>query len=292
MKNLPLDVLLLISYQILIANPLTAKELLPSNVSCWKSCGLISEQKDIIFTVLPEPQHISSVFQTMLASPLPASRNEGARLFIDCSTIDPVTSREVAASVRQSAPIGASCFVDAPMSGGVVGARAGTLTFMVGCDDPVFPWVENALKLMGEKIWYLGPQGAGVSAKLANNYALAINNIAAAEAMNLGLKWGLDPKSLANLINSSTGRSWPSEVNNPVPGVVPTAPASRDYQGGFGVSLMRKDLRLAMAAAEAAGAQLKLAPTATNVYEQVERSNAGKDFSSVYQWLSRQKDAK
>lgn len=171
------------------------------------------------------------------------------------------------------------------MSGGVVGARAGSLTFMVGCEAEMVSKVEQVLLLMGQKVWHLGAQGAGLSGKLANNYALAINNIGAAEAMNLGLKWGLNPHALGKLINSSTGRSWPSEVNNPVPGVVETAPASRDYEGGFGVSLMKKDLKLAVRAGQEAGAQLELATKAIEVYEMVEQKHKGKDFSVVYRWL-------
>jgi 3-hydroxyisobutyrate dehydrogenase len=140
---------------------------------------------------------------------------------------------------------------------------------------------------MGKRVLHCGAQGAGLSAKLANNYLLAIENIATAEAMNLGVKWGLDPKVLANVINVSTGKCWPSEVNNPVPGVVETAPASRDYAGGFGIGLMRKDLRLAMLAAKEAGAELPLAEKASEVYETAEGDERckGKDFSVVYQWL-------
>ena len=171
------------------------------------------------------------------------------------------------------------------MSGGVVGARAGSLTFMVGASPDLFPKIEPILLLMGKKAWHLGDQGAGLSGKLANNYALAINNIAAAEAMNLGIRWGLDPKVLANLINSATGKSWPSESNNPVPGVIPTSPSSKDYEGGFGVSLMKKDLRLAITAAEEAGARLELAQHAKQVYDEAEKAYKGKDFSVVYRWL-------
>jgi 3-hydroxyisobutyrate/3-hydroxypropionate dehydrogenase len=187
--------------------------------------------------------------------------------------------------VKSSSSEGNATFVDAPMSGGVVGARAGALTFMLGCEPEIVPQVETILLLMGKKVWHLGPQGSGLSGKLANNYALAINNIGAAEAMNLGLKWGLDPKALGNLINSSTGRSWPSEINNPVPGVVETAPASRDYEGGFGVSLMKKDLKLAIRAAQEADARLELATKALEVYEKAEKDHKGKDFSVVYRWL-------
>jgi 3-hydroxyisobutyrate/3-hydroxypropionate dehydrogenase len=166
-----------------------------------------------------------------------------------------------------------------------VGARAGSLTFMVGAEQEMLEKVEAILMRMGKKVWHMGPQGTGLSGKLANNYALAINNIAAAEAMNLGIRWGIEPKALANLLNSATGKSWPSEINNPVPGVVETAPASRNYEGGFGVSLMKKDLRLAIAAANEAGAKLVLADKAQEVYEETMKAHHGKDFSVVYRWL-------
>ena len=209
------------------------------------------------------------------------------RVFIDCSTIDPTSSREVAAAVSSALPDGRGKFVDAPMSGGVVGATAGTLTFMLGAPQCLLGRVEPVLLRMGKRVLHCGPQGAGLSAKLANNYLLAIENIATAEAMNLGVKWGLDPKVLASVINVSTGKCWPSEVNNPVPGVVETAPATRDYQGGFGIGLMRKDLRLAILAAKEAGAELPLADKASEVYESAEAEERckGRDFSVVYRWL-------
>lgn len=174
------------------------------------------------------------------------------------------------------------------MSGGVVGATAGTLTFMLGCPDNLVSRAEPILLRMGKRVLHCGAQGTGLSAKLANNYLLAIENIATAEAMNLGVRWGLDPKVLANVINVSTGKCWPSEVNNPVPGVVETAPASRDYAGGFGIGLMRKDLKLAMLAAKEADAKLTLADKASEVYEQAEGEERckGRDFSVVYRWLS------
>ena len=176
-------------------------------------------------------------------------------------------------------------FVDAPMSGGVVGARAGTLTFMVGAEKEDIPKIQEILLLMGKKVWHMGPQGTGLSGKLANNYALAINNIACAEAMNLGMRWGIDRKALADLLNSATGKSWPSEINNPAPGVLEASPSSKGYEGGFGVSLMNKDLRLAMTAAQEAGAKLALAEKAKEVYDQTEKEHKGKDFSVVYRWL-------
>ncbi|PWY89838.1 hypothetical protein BO70DRAFT_285107 [Aspergillus heteromorphus CBS 117.55] len=244
----------------------------------------LAERSTVIITSLPGPQHAKDVYHSMLRQgELPALEQE--RLFIDTSTIDPASSKEIANAIHTT---GQGRFVDAPVSGGVVGARAGTLSFMFGASSQtgqLLDRVRSVLAHMGKKSWHMGAPGAGVSGKLANNYILAINNIATAEAMNLGIRWGLDPKALAELVNSSTGRCWPMEVNNPVPGVVETAPASRGYEGGFGVSLMNKDLRLAITAAEESQTHLALADKARGVYNAVEEEHRGKDFSVVYKWL-------
>jgi 3-hydroxyisobutyrate dehydrogenase len=235
--------------------------------------------------VLPEPSHVKNVFGQILQPPLSTSVVANPdRLFIDCSTIDPASSREVANAVHTTQQ---GKFVDAPMSGGVVGATAGTLTFMLGSPESLVSRVEPILLMMGKKVLHCGAQGAGLSGKLANNYLLAINNIATAEAMNLGIKWGLDAKTLGNLINISTGRCWPSEVNNPVKGVVQGSPASRDYSGGFGISLMKKDLTLAIKAAAEAGARLELGDKAKEVYDAAEQQEncKGRDFSVVYRYI-------
>lgn len=214
------------------------------------------------------------------------SNSEQPRLFLDCSTIDPITSRAVASDV-DSKLSGGAAFVDAPMSGGVVGARAAKLTFMLGSASGHVSRATSTLSLMGARVVHLGPQGAGLSGKLANNYLLALNNIATAEAMSMGIQWGLDPKTLAGMINSATGRCWPSEVNNPVPGVVEGAPAGRGYEGGFGISLMRKDLGLALDSAKECGVKFGLGEHAMNMYREAEKDDRcrGKDFSSVYRWL-------
>jgi 3-hydroxyisobutyrate dehydrogenase len=235
--------------------------------------------------VLPEPSHVKNVFGQILQPPLSTSVVANPdRLFIDCSTIDPASSREVANAVHTTQQ---GKFVDAPMSGGVVGATAGTLTFMLGSPESLVLRVEPILLMMGKKVLHCGAQGAGLSGKLANNYLLAINNIATAEAMNLGIKWGLDAKTLGNLINISTGKCWPSEVNNPVKGVVQGSPASRDYSGGFGISLMKKDLSLAIKAAAEAGARLELGDRAKEVYDAAEQQEncKGRDFSVVYRYI-------
>ncbi|TLS27738.1 hypothetical protein PpBr36_01202 [Pyricularia pennisetigena] len=238
---------------------------------------------DTVITVLPEPIHVKTVYKSIIASQSQDDRQKPC-LFIDCSTIDPSSSREVAKAVAAAG----STFADAPMSGGVVGATAGTLTFMLGCERPeLVGRIEPVLLKMGRRVLHCGAQGTGLSAKLANNYLLAISNVATAEAMNLGIRWGLDPKVLAGVINASTGRCWPSETNNPVPGVVDGAPAGRDYAGGFGIALMRKDLGLAITAAQEAGARLELAGRAKEVYDAADREERckGRDFSVVYRHI-------
>jgi 3-hydroxyisobutyrate dehydrogenase len=246
---------------------------------------LISSQETII-TCLPQPQHVHSVYTSMLqpATLIGNSSINTPRLFIDCSTIDPMTSSTVA-SLAHSTSQGQ--FIDAPMSGGVVGARAGTLTFMIGAPESLVLRATEILSMMGKRVLHLGPPTSGLKGKLANNYLLALNNIATAEAMSMGVKWGLDPKALAGMINTATGRCWPSEVNNPVPGVVEGAPAGRDYQGGFGISLMRKDLGLALKAVEEHNVKIALGNKAMEAYEEAEKDEAckGRDFSVIYRWL-------
>ncbi|CAG8949208.1 hypothetical protein HYFRA_00004831 [Hymenoscyphus fraxineus] len=254
-------------------------------VEIASSVRMAAEDSETTITVLPEPSHVKNVFGQILKPPLSEKVVPNPnRLFIDCSTIDPASSREIANAVHATQQ---GRFVDAPMSGGVVGATAGTLTFMVGASDSVVSRLEPILLMMGKKMLHCGSQGAGLSGKLANNYLLAINNIATAEAMNMGIRWGLDPKVLGNLINISTGKCWPSEVNNPVDGVVPGSPASRDYSGGFGVSLMKKDLKLAIQAAAEAGARLELGDKAKEVYEGAEQQEdcKNRDFSVVYRYI-------
>ncbi|KAJ6258982.1 hypothetical protein Dda_5877 [Drechslerella dactyloides] len=232
-------------------------------ITIVKSLQDVARNSETVVTMLPQPKHVKAVYDDFMAAGM---GNPPSRLFIDCSTIDVKTSLDVGAAVRA---LGHE-FVDAPVSGGVVGASAATLTFMLGAPDHIVSRVQPILERMGKRVVHMGKPGTGIVGKLANNYLLAISNLATAEAMNFGIKLGLEPKTLASLINCSTGRCWPSEVNNPVPGVVETAPSSRGYQGGFGVSLMAKDLKLAIAAAELADAKLVLADSARKVYDEAE----------------------
>ncbi|KAI5285698.1 hypothetical protein KEM54_000364 [Ascosphaera aggregata] len=255
-------------------------------------------RSDTVITALPGPKEVESTFSSILdpSSSPPLSHNSSSpRLFIDCSTIDPTTSRAVAHLV-QSTP-NAGHFIDAPMSGGVIGAKNGTLSFMMGhTPDPNHPDLakraENALLHMGVKVWHMGPQGAGLAAKLINNYMLGIVNIATSEGMYMGQKLGLDPAVLSAMIASSTGRNWSNDVNNPVPGVDPAAPASKGYAGGFGIGLMKKDLGLFEKGVKEVGGKLELMEKVLEVYKKTAEKYAGKDFSVVYEYLRATQEVK
>ena len=225
--------------------------------------------------MLPASQHVKSVYL-----------NEGGILeavtkgviLIDCSTIDPQAAREVAKVANdQGNPM-----LDAPVSGGTGGAEAGTLTFMVGGGKVDFDRVQPLLSNMGKNIVHCGGSGNGQVAKVANNMLLGISMIATAEAMSLGVSLGMDPKVLAGIINTSSGRCWSSEIYNPYPGVVETAPASRGYTGGFGVDLMLKDLGLATEAAKFAKQPVVLGAVAQQLYQIFSSQGSGKlDFSAI-----------
>ncbi|KAF5615251.1 3-hydroxyisobutyrate dehydrogenase [Fusarium sp. NRRL 25303] len=244
----------------------------------------VAEKSTVLITCLPSTRIVQDVYNSILNhGTLPQLAEK--RLFIDCSTIDPVSSQEIGDMLHKA---GCGHFVDAPMSGGVVGARAGTLSFMFGSAENLEEQVKSALLLMGKSARRMGNQGTGVCSKLANNYILSINNIASAEALNMARQWGLDLRALSDLIKSSTGRCWPIDVNNPAPGVDESAPASNGYAPGGTVNIIKKDLELAMAGAKASGALLPLAEKAHEVYCAVEEAYSGKDLSVVYQWLQNQ----
>ena len=236
---------------------------------------------DAVVTMLPSSPHVRDCYDAAAGGVFAAAR-KGA-LLVDSSTIDPGVSRALAAAARARG----LRMVDAPVSGGVGGAEAGTLTFMVGAHDAAdFDAARPLLEGMGKNIVRCGGDGTGQVAKLCNNLVLGISMNAVAEAMNLGVKLGADPKVLAGVINSSSGRCWSSDTYNPVPGVMPNVPSSRGYAGGFGSALMAKDLGLALDAARAAGAPLPTGSAAAAVYALLMAHGEGaKDFSVVYEFL-------
>jgi 3-hydroxyisobutyrate dehydrogenase len=199
-------------------------------------------------------------------------------VLIDSSTIDPLSAREVAAqAAAQGNPM-----LDAPVSGGTGGATAGTLTFMVGGAVADFDRAGPILSAMGKNIVHCGDSGNGQVAKIANNMLLGISMVGVAEAMALGVALGMDAKVLAGIINTSSGRCWSSEINNPYPGVLDNAPASRGYSGGFGSELMLKDLGLATEAARHARQPVQLGAAAQQLYQSLSlKGHGGLDFSAI-----------
>jgi 3-hydroxyisobutyrate/3-hydroxypropionate dehydrogenase len=236
--------------------------------------------------MLPESEHVSAVFEHPETGFLSLTSSNTPKLFIDSSTISPFYSLNLAEKVVSATHLSAH-LLDAPVSGGTKGAQNATLTFMLGSPKELVPHVTGVLEKMGSRVMWCGPPSSGLSAKLANNYILAAINIATAEAMNLGLRLGLDARKLTEVINASTGGSWCSRANNPVPGVSEGAPAGRGYEGGFGVRLMKKDLRLALEAAGSVDAKIVIGEEVAKVYDAVAKDEemGGKDFSVVYKWL-------
>lgn len=230
---------------------------------------------DIVITMLPSSPHVRAVY--MGDNGVLAAAKSGTPL-IDCSTIDPLTSREVAMDARAKG----CAMIDAPVSGGVGGAEAGTLTFMVGGEAKDFEAAKPVLQCMGKNIVHCGGSGNGQVAKICNNMMLAIEMIATSEGMTLAAKLGMDPKVFASIVNTSSGRCWSSDTYNPFPGVLENVPASRGYSGGFGADLMLKDLTLVTDAAKSAKHPVMLGALAQQIYQKHSvDGNGAKDFSSV-----------
>ncbi len=230
---------------------------------------------ELIITMLPAAPHVKSVY--LGENGLIASSRAGVML-IDCSTIDPHSAREVAkAAAEHGNPM-----LDAPVSGGTGGAAAGTLTFMVGGSDADFDRAQPILAAMGKNIVHCGAAGNGQVAKVANNMLLGISMIGVAEAMALGVALGMDAKTLAGVINTSSGRCWSSDTYNPFPGVLDNVPASRGYSGGFGSDLMLKDLGLATEAAKQVRQPVILGALAQQLYQSFSaQGHGGLDFSAI-----------
>lgn len=199
-------------------------------------------------------------------------------LIIDCSTIDAATSRKVAETAAESG----RAMIDAPVSGGVGGAKAGTLTFICGGTEEAVERARPILDVMGKNVFRAGPPGAGQVAKICNNMLLAVHMIGTAEVLQMGADHGLDPKVLSEIMRVSSGGNWSLEVYNPWPGVMPNVPSSNDYQGGFGVNLMNKDLGLALEAALATRSTTPMGSLARSLYAaHANHGYGGKDFSSI-----------
>jgi 3-hydroxyisobutyrate dehydrogenase len=232
---------------------------------------------EAVITMLPAGRHVEATYADVLldhAAP-------GA-ILIDCSTIDVDTARRVA----EAATARGLMAVDAPVSGGIAAANAGTLTFMVGGTEQAFERAEPFLADMGKAVIHAGASGAGQGAKICNNMILGATMIATCEAFALAEKLGLDAQRFYDIASVSSGQSWSMTSYCPVPGVGPESPADRDYQGGFAAPLMLKDLKLALEAAASVGANVPMGARAEELYQAfVEGEGAGLDFSGIIKTL-------
>jgi len=244
-----------------------------------RSLDVASMGVDLVITMLPAREQVREVYLApggVLASAKPGT------LLIDCSTVDVETARAVVAAAN----VNGLEMLDAPVSGGVAGAEAGTLTFMVGGGDQAFARAKPVLEAMGKIIIQAGAAGSGQAAKICNNMILGISMIAVCEAFVLAEKLGLDPHKLFEIASQSSGQCWSLTSYCPVPGPVPTSPANRDYQAGFTSAMMLKDLNLAQDAARLTRAITPLGAGAAAVYQRfVEDGGAATDFSGIIRFL-------
>ena len=236
-------------------------------------------QSDIVVTMLPAGQQVRDVY--LGANGILAKAKKGT-LFIDSSTIDVETARAVAMEAEKKGML----MIDAPVSGGVVGAQGGTLTFMVGGPDAAFEKAKPILEKMGKTIVHAGGPGAGQAAKICNNMILGVSMIAVSEAFVLAEKLGIDPQKLFDISSKASGQCWAMTNYCPVPGPVPNSPANRDYQAGFTAAMMLKDLKLAQEAAKSAGASTPLGAEAAGIYDRyVGAGEGGRDFSGIIRFI-------
>ena len=260
-------------------NPAAIDKLKAAGGSNAEFAKVAAARCDVVITMLPAGKHVSEVY--LGSGDIVEKANPGT-LLIDCSTIDVETARAVATAAEARGLL----MLDAPVSGGVGGAAAGTLTFMVGGSPQAFTRAQTILDKMGKTIVHAGGAGTGQAAKICNNMILGISMIAVSEAFVLAEKLGLDHQKLFDISSKSSGQCWSMTTYCPVPGPVATSPANRDYQPGFTAAMMLKDLRLAQAAAKAAGAKTELGADAERIYSAYASSGeAERDFSGIIRFI-------
>jgi 3-hydroxyisobutyrate dehydrogenase len=238
---------------------------------------------EFVITMLPAGEHVREVW--LHQGGLIEAVKGSAPLLIDCSTIDVDSARTVTAAAAEAG----LAMLDAPVSGGTVGAANATLTFMVGGTEDAFARGLPILQAMGKNIFLAGGPGAGQAAKICNNMMLAINMVGVSEGFLLAQKLGLDWDKLYQITSTATSQSWALSNYCPAPGPVPAAPSNRDYAPGFMAALMLKDVKLSQAAADATGSPTPLAAHALSFYQAVvDAGDGAKDFSVVFRWLAAQ----
>ncbi|UPK93655.1 hypothetical protein LCI18_004590 [Fusarium solani-melongenae] len=264
----------------------------PDTVEICASPREVANKTDIAITMLPEGANVRTVYlnpETGILNPAIS-----ARLLVDCSTIDVETSKSVGAEVKRTCP--GSSFYDAPVSGGTLGAEVGTLTFMLGCaddgSDAQWPLLYDLTQRMGKASIACGGASMDLMAKLCNNYCSGLIALATAEAMDLGIRGGIDPRVLYQIFSGSTAQSKQGDDWNPVPGIRPQAPSSNGYKGGIKVQLMAKDFGLAMKAARKTGAKALLGEVGHQTYVGASKDPRCRDLDSrvVYRYIGGHED--
>src|SRR5512135_114440 len=259
-------------------NPASVEKLKAAGGASVETAKSAAARADVVITMLPSGKEVREVY--LGTSGIVANANPGT-LLIDCSTIDVETARVVAAAEKQGL-----LMLDAPVSGGVGGATAATLTFMVGGSTQAFTRAESILQKMGKTIVHAGGAGNGQAAKICNNMILGVSMIAVSEAFVLAEKLGLDHQKLFDISSKSSGQCWSLTSYCPVPGPVPTSPANRDYQAGFTAAMMLKDLKLSQDAAKATGTKTELGADAARIYSKyVASGEASRDFSGIIRFI-------
>ena len=260
-------------------NPASLEKLKSAGGTSVEFVKVAASRADVVITMLPSGKEVRAVY--LGPGGIIENANAGT-LLIDCSTIDVDSARAVAAEAEKRGLL----MLDAPVSGGVGGASAGTLTFMVGGSAQAFTRAESILQKMGKTIVHAGGACNGQAAKICNNMILGVSMIAVSEAFVLAEKLGLDHQKLFDISSKSSGQCWSMTSYCPVPGPVPTSPANRDYQAGFTAAMMLKDLKLAQDAAKAAGAKTQLGADAARIYSSYVESGEGpRDFSGIIRFV-------
>ena len=256
-------------------NPDAIKQAEAKGAQPAASLGEAVSGAEIVVTMLPAGKHVLEVY---FGAQGVAAHAPSTAVFIDCSTISVDEAREAADKAKDAGFL----MVDAPVSGGTAAADAGTLTFMVGGPDAAFQAAKPFLEIMGKNVFHAGPAGNGQVAKIANNMLLGISMVGTCEAFNLAEKLGLDAQTFFNIASTASGQCWSMTSYCPAPGPVPAAPSNRDYQPGFAVAMMLKDLKLALGAAETAGANVEFGKLAETTYANLSADGFdGLDFSGV-----------
>jgi 3-hydroxyisobutyrate dehydrogenase len=246
---------------------------------CGRAASAAEAVKDAeaVITMLPAGKHVREVYETSVIGQAP----KGA-ILIDCSTIDVATARETI----EAAGAAGYVMADAPVSGGIAAAEAGTLTFMVGGADKAFARAQPFLEMMGQAVIHAGGPGSGQAAKICNNMLLGASMVATCETFVMARKLGLDLQTFFDISSKASGQCWSMTSYCPVPGVGPETPADRDYEGGFAAALMLKDLRLAMEAAQSVDAYTPMGAEAEELYTRfADLGGAGKDFSAIIKMI-------